>query len=225
MPGVAHHITQRGTDRQVVFHSRADRLTYLHLLRQQASLGHVSILAYCLMSNHIHLIAVPEDAAALAEVLQRVHGRYAQYLNARRGRCGHLWQNRFSSCALGPKHLWAALRYVEMNPVRACLAATPREYAWSSAEAHWSGEDPWRVADMRFWSESGGAEAWRMMLSEGDGEAEAKALRRATYSGQPFGDEAFVEAMQTQSEKGRANARPAAARPPVEALVLAANLG
>ena len=157
-PGVAHHITQRGTERQAVFHSRTDRLTYLHLLREQSALGKVSVLAYCLMSNHIHLVAVPENAATLAEVMQWVHGRYAQYLNARRGRCGHLWQNRFNSCALGPKHLWAALRYVEMNPVRARLAATPREYAWSSAEAHWPGEDPWRIADMRFWSELGGAE-------------------------------------------------------------------
>ena len=118
-PGVAHHITQRGTDRQLVFHCRADRLTYLRLLRQQAALGGLPILAYCLMSNHIHLIAAPLEAESLAAVMQRVHGRYAQYLNARRGRCGHLWQNRFSSCALGPSHLWAALRYVEMNPVRA----------------------------------------------------------------------------------------------------------
>jgi putative transposase len=112
VPGVAHHATQRGTDRQSVFHSRADRLTYLHLLREHASLGHLSILAYCLMSNHIHLVVVPEKEAALAEFMQHVHGRYAQYLNARRGRCGHLWQNRYNSCALGPKHLWAALRHV-----------------------------------------------------------------------------------------------------------------
>ena len=223
VPGVAHHITQRGTDRQTVFHSRADRLTYLHLLRQQASLGNLSILAYCLMSNHIHLVAVPEQEAALAEVMQSVHGRYAQYLNARRGRCGRLWQNRFSSCALGPKHLWAALRYVELNPVRASLAATPREYPWSSAEAHLSGEDLWRIADMRFWSESGGAERWRVMLSQGDGEAEAQTLRRATYSGQPFGDEEFVEALRRQREKARASGGQAPTRPSAAALVLAAH--
>jgi len=66
---------------------------------------------------------------------------------------------------------------------------TPREYAWSSAEAHLAGEDRWRIADMRFWSESGGAERWRELLSDGDDEAGTKSLRRATYSGQPFGDE------------------------------------
>ena len=192
-PGVAHHITQRGTDRQLVFHCRADRLTYLRLLRQQAALGGLPILAYCLMSNHIHLIAAPVEAESLAAVIQRVHGRYAQYLNARRGRCGHLWQNRFSSCALGPSHLWAALRYVEMNPVRARLAATPREFEWSSAEAHLSGQDPWRIADMQFWTQVGGAETWRALLNQQEDEDQTRALRRATYSGQPFGNEAFVE--------------------------------
>ncbi len=86
-PGVAHHITQRRTERQTVFHRRTGHLTQLRLLRAQAALGSLSGRG---------------DAAH--------HGRYAQYPNSRRGRCGHLWQNRFSSCALGPAHLWAALR-------------------------------------------------------------------------------------------------------------------
>lgn len=214
-PGVAHHITQRGTDRQAVFHSRADRLTYLRLLREQSALGGLRILAYCLMGNHIHLIAVPEEAAALAEVMQRVHGRYAQYLNARRGRCGHLWQNRFNSCALGPAHLWAAMRYVELNPVRAGLAPTAREYEWSSAEAHCSGQDPWRIADPRFWREAGGAGAWRGLLAESADETEVKALRRATYSGQPFGDEEFVGEMQAR-RKSAATGRAGIIQTPVE---------
>jgi putative transposase len=108
-PGVAHHITQRGIDRQLVFRTRMDRLVYLGLLRDQARRADLPVLAYCLMSNHIHLIAVPLEGTQLAEVVQRVRGRYAQYLNGRRTRCGHLWQNRFGSCALGPAHLWTAL--------------------------------------------------------------------------------------------------------------------
>jgi putative transposase len=174
------------------------------------------------MSNHIHLIAVPENATALAEFMQRVHGRYAQYLNARRGRCERLWQNRYNSCALGPKHLWAALRYVELNPVRARLVATPREYAWSSAEAHCSGQDPWRIADMRFWSESGGVEGWQALLSQADDEADAKALRRATYSGQPLGDEEFVETLRAQRENTRAGRHQTRLLPSEEALAFAA---
>jgi putative transposase len=134
-----------------VFHSRRDRLTYLRLLREQVAVSNLPILACCLMTNPIHLIAVPHELPVLAEVMQRVHGPYAQYLNARRGRCGHRWQNRFHSCPLGASHLWAALRYVEMNLVRAGLVADPQCYEWSSAEAHLSGEDPARIADLSFW--------------------------------------------------------------------------
>jgi putative transposase len=197
-PGVAHHITQRGVDRSTVFHSRADRLTYLRLLREQSGLSLMPILAYCLMSNHIHIIAVPPGGDVLAEVMRRVHGRYAQYLNARRGRCGHLWQNRFNSCALGVTHLKAALRYVEMNPVRAGIVETARSYEWSSAEAHLSGQDPWRIADMRFWKDVGGADLWRQILDDPEEEAQTKALRRATHAGQPFGNDELVEEMRAQ---------------------------
>jgi putative transposase len=195
---VAHHITQRGTGRQIVFRTRADRLTYLSLLREQAGFAGLPILAYCLMGNHIHIVAVPSMEDSLAKVMQRVHGRYAQYYNARRARCRHLWQNRYSSCPLGPAHLWAALRYVEMNPVRAGLVERPGQYEWSSAEGHLSGQDRWRIVDMRFWREAGGAAEWQRMLEERRGEAEADELRRATYAGQPFGDESFVNEMQVQ---------------------------
>ena len=131
-PGVAHHITQRGTGRQLVFKSRADRRVYLDLLREQARFTDVLVLAYCLMPNHIHLIAVPFDEDSLAVLLRRVHGRFAQYFNARRARCGHLWQNRFYSCPTGPAHLWPALRYVESNPVRAGLVKSQADwpYVW-----------------------------------------------------------------------------------------------
>lgn len=175
----------------MVFHSRLDRLTYLRLLREQSRLCELPVLAYCLMDNHVHLVVVPDNGVVLAEVMQRVHGRYAQYLNVRRGRCGHLWQNRFGSCALGPGHLWAALRYVERNPVRAGMVASAGAYEWSSAEAHLSGEDAHRIADMRFWRQEGGAPTWRRLLDEPEMETLTKALRRATYAGQAFGDETF----------------------------------
>lgn len=190
--GVAQHITQRGVDRQ----------TCLRLLREQSGLSGLAILTYCLMPNHIHLVAVPPDEEVLAEVMQRVHGRYAQCLNERRSRCCHLWQNRFNSCALGATHLSAALRYVALNPVRARLVASAAQYAWSSAEAHLSGQDRRRIVDMRFWLDAGGAEAWRRLLAEPEEEAEIKALRRATYAGQPLGNEGFVEKTRTERSAG-----------------------
>lgn len=119
LPGVPCHITQRGVDRRESFSCDADRFTYLGLLRQNLSDAQVKVLGWCLMTNHVHLIAEPAREDSLSVLLRRVHGRYAQYYNARSGRTGHLWQNRFFACVLGPEHLWAALAYVERNPVRA----------------------------------------------------------------------------------------------------------
>ena len=98
------------------------------------------------MTNPVHLVVVPEREDSLAVLFRRVHGRYAQYLNARRQRSGHLWQNRFFSCPLSSRHLSTALRYVERNPLRAGLASQPGEYEWSSTRAHPMGQDPqWRA--------------------------------------------------------------------------------
>jgi REP element-mobilizing transposase RayT len=133
---VAHHVTQRGNARQVVFESDTDRVTYLELLQESSSVHRLSLLGYCLMSNHVHLIAVPRVAAALAQSLKHTHGRYASYWNARGPSSGHVWQGRFYSCPLDDSHLWQALRYVELNPVRAGLIVAPEQWQWSSARAH-----------------------------------------------------------------------------------------
>jgi putative transposase len=193
MPGVPHHITQRGTDRQTVFFARRDRRVYLELLREQARGTDLRILAYCLMRNHIHLIAVPGQEDSLAIGLRRAHGRYAQYLNARRGRTGHLWQNRFFSCPLEGAHLSAALRYVERNPVRAMLVSSPEDYVWSSAPAHLMGKDPTGLLDMRFWEQSGGLPYWMQLIHSDEDESARRDLRKATYAGRPLGSVGFVE--------------------------------
>ena len=116
---VPHHVTQRGNNRQVIFSTDADRVTYLELLREYTQLYGLSLLGFCLMSNHVHLIALPQTPMALAHSLKQAHGRYASYWNARQRSTGHVWQGRFYSCPLDESHLWAALRYVELNPVRA----------------------------------------------------------------------------------------------------------
>lgn len=193
VPGVAHHVTQRGTNRQIVFYSRRDRCVYLDQLTRNASAEGVRILAYCLMHNHIHLILVPPAPDSLAVVLRRTHGRYAQYFNARKGRTGHLWQNRFYSCPMDEHHLWAALRYVERNPVRARLTADPAAWPWSSAAAHLGQSEPLPGLDTAFWHESGGAQRWSELLAEPEEEAWLRRFRRATYAGNPLGTDEFVE--------------------------------
>ncbi len=106
LPGMPCHITQRGVDRRETFSSDQDRTTYLRLLQANLQDAQASLLGWCLMTNHVHLIAVPEPEDSLAVLLRRVHGRYAQYYNARSGRTGHLWQNRFFACLLERNHLW-----------------------------------------------------------------------------------------------------------------------
>jgi len=96
----------------------------------------VRVWGWCLMSNHVHLVLLPDREDSLSLLMRRVHGRYAQYYNTRWGRTGHLWQNRFFSCILGIEHLWAALAYVERNPIRAGIVHSAAEYQWSSAAAH-----------------------------------------------------------------------------------------
>ena len=133
--GLAHHITQRGINRERVFFTDTDRQTYLNWFAEYAARARLRILACYLMNNHIHLVAVPEEADSLAVALRRAHSRYSLYLNTRRRRTGHLWQNRSSSCALDEAHLGAALRHVERNPVRASLVTRPEEYEWPGRAA------------------------------------------------------------------------------------------
>lgn len=202
LPGLPYHVTQRGTNRQKVFFSTAHRKTYLSLVARHLEDAGVRVLAYCLMSNHVHWVVVPERADSLAVLFRRVHGAYAQAVNAGLGRSGHLWQNRFYSCPLSGKHLWIALRYVEANPVRARLVGKPEEYRWSSTEAHQgAGRDRAGVLDWDFWERSGGSTTWKEMHAAGEQEDQVHLLRRCTYAGRPFGEEAFVVQMEERFQR------------------------
>jgi putative transposase len=133
---VPHHLTQRGNDRRLILDWDADRATYLSLLRENIELYGVSVMGYCLMSNHVHLIVVPSTGDGLAQALRQTHGRYASYWNTVHRASGHVWQGRYYSCPLDEPHLWEALRYTELNPLRARLVAKPESWSWSSAASH-----------------------------------------------------------------------------------------
>lgn len=211
LTGTAHHLTQRGVDRQDVFHSDVDREVYLTLVSVSARRFGASLLAYCLMSNHVHWVVVPERADSLARTFGEAHGRYAAYANARRGRSGHFWQNRFFSCALDRAHLWAAMRYVERNPVRAGAVECADGFRWSSAAAHvgvgraaeWLEAEPMRSTFT--------PEQWAVYLkSDSMGEAELE-LRKSTYTGRPAGTREFTawaEAVLGRKLEARAGGRP-----------------
>jgi putative transposase len=169
------------------------------------------------MSNHIHLVATPEEPQSLAMALRRTHGRYALYLNSRRHRVGHLWQNRFYSCALDETHLWAALRYAERNPVRAQLVMRPGEYAWSSAAAHLGTNAPSTLLDWQFYTTSGGRERWIALLAEPEELAAIRALQRGTFTGRPVGSPEFVARL--EQELGRLLTRRQGQRPRSESVL------
>lgn len=140
LPGIPHHVTQRGNRRERVFFEDGDYALYLDLLSEAAARAQVAIWAYCLMPNHVHIIAVPSDEDGLRRTFRYVHRHYTGYINARMRVTGHLWQGRFSSVAMDEAHLVCALRYVALNPVRARLAERPDDWPWSSTRAHLSGK-------------------------------------------------------------------------------------
>jgi len=190
--GCPHHITQKGNCGQDIFFSDADRRAFLALLSQYALRCGVSIEGYCLMSNHVHLIATPETKDSLAAVMGRTNFRYAQYVNRTYQRSGHLWQNRFYSCALDDAHYWAALIYVEQNPLRARIVRMPWRYPWSSAAAHCGESVDRGLLDLRRWRTMADESEWRKELSRIRPFEETDIIRQFTNRGRPLGNAAFV---------------------------------
>ena len=192
--GVPHHVVQRGNNGQDVFFVDADRSVYLEFLAEHAERFGATVLGYCLMTNHVHLILKPEKKNALAKVVGRTHFRYAQHINRFHGRRGHLWEGRFHSCALDEEHFWRAMRYVEQNPVRAGVAGSAWDYRWSSAEAHVGVGDGSGLLDMAWWEGAMGASAWRRVLRRGMRKADVSFLRKNTLRGWPLaGDRAIAK--------------------------------
>ena len=192
IPGLPHHVTQRGNNRQDVFFVAADRRVYLELLRKHARQFGLRLLGYCLMTNHVHLVAVPEAEESLAKAIGRTDFVYTQYVNRLHGRCGHLWQNRFHSCALDDAHLCAAVRYLERNPVRARIVRAAWRYPWSSAAAHCGEPDTAGLLDLAAWRSPWPPDEWREMLRGEGSEDDVRALRLHTSRGRPLGSDAFL---------------------------------
>ncbi len=197
IPGVPHHITQRGNNGQDVFFVDDDRDVYLELLTRQCERYGLEVLGYCLMTNHVHLVARPFTQESLANAIGRTHFVYTQYINRVHGRRGHLWQNRFYSCALDEAHLWSALRYVERNPVRAKMVQWPWEYAWSSAAAHTGGADRVALIDIEAWVHMARGVDWREMLMQPEDDDVARNLRLNTRTGRPLGNDRFLSKVET----------------------------
>ena len=197
IPDCPHHVTQRGNNRAAVFFQDADYLRYLALLAESAARYRVRVYGYCLMPNHVHLVLTPPEEQALARAVGRAHYRYTLYVNEKYERSGHLWQNRFYSCALDGEHYWTALRYLERNPVRAQMVTSATAYRWSSATAHLGGEDATGLLDLHAWQGDMPAATWQELLWSAEEEAELLRVRTTTHTGRPLGSQAFITHYET----------------------------
>jgi len=194
--GFAHHITQRGNNRHDVFFVDDDRRVYLGLLKEQADKYDLELIGYCLMSNHVHIVAIPRAEDSLAKAVGRTHFRYAQYINRFHRRSGHLWQGRFYSCALDERHFWLAMKYMELNPVRARLCRKAWRYAWSSAAGHVDEKATSDVLNLPRWYDRISAGAWRRELAEGLSDTELGRIRLRTHTGRPLGSDSFLSKLE-----------------------------
>lgn len=205
VPGYPHHVTQRGSRRQQTFFSNSDYRAYLDLLACHMAESGTELWAYCLMPNHVHLILLPHNENGLAKLLQRTHSRYARRVNSAHDWRGHLWQERFHSFVMDEQHLLAAVRYVEMNPVRAGLCRRADEWRWSSVHTHLK-----RISDELVSTEPlyELIANWATYLTDSDSEGSVTEIRKHTKTGRPAGDERFIKKLETMTGRRLTRRKP-----------------
>lgn len=193
---VPHHITQRGNRRQMTFFVDEDYRLYLSLMAEWCQKYTVQVWAYCLMPNHVHLVAVPKTCDGLRRAIGEAHRRYTRYINFREGWRGHLWQGRFHSFPMDISYCLSAARYVELNPVRANIVSHPEDYPWSSARAHLTSRDDLLVSVSPLLEM---VDDWASFLRVEEEEKALKELRHHERTGRPLGDSNFVGRLETAS--------------------------
>lgn len=217
LAGLPHHVIQRGNNRQAIFMDAEDQVKYLQCLRDAALEQGLAIHAYVLMPNHVHLLATPEREDTLARLMQSLGRRYVRWFNDRHGRTGTLWEGRFrSSVVEAERYFLACSRYIELNPVRAGLAADPLAFPWSSYAHHVGRRVDPLVADHSIYWELGNTPFERqanyraLFDSHEDGDFLAR-IRHDTNRGMALGGEGFladVPALAARTQAFRPRGRP-----------------
>lgn len=199
--GLPHHITQRGNYKQKVFLDDNDKKRYLSWIQEYTHKFGLSVLAFCLMPNHVHFIVIPNKEESLAKTFNVAHMRYSQYFNKKIQAKGHLWQGRFYSCVLDEPHLILAAKYIERNPVRANIVKKPWQWKWSSASAHINKEkslinlnDLFKIVEMS-------PETWRQYIDSKEEEMVLNEIRMRTRTGRPWGEVGFIEGLERKFSK------------------------
>ena len=202
VPEYPHHITQRGTNRSEIFLEDNDYQHFLVLLGECLEKTRTDLWAYCLMNNHFHLLISPANSEGLGQCLHGATFRYAQYFNLKYGRSGRLWQNRYFSCPVDKdEYLWAVVKYIEMNPVRAKIAEKPEQWRWSSAQEHIAGK-PDNTIKLFQWLTGREREDYAVMIVEKTMEEK---IRKATSTGRPLCEDSFFDKLEIMLNR---NVRP-----------------
>lgn len=207
LPGYPHHVIQRGNNRQAIFNSSADYQTLLGLLFDNAKKFNVAIHAYVLMTNHFHLLATPQTADGLPQMMQAVGRSYVRYFNDTHKRSGTLWEGRYKSTLIQTeRYLLACMVYIDLNPVRAGLVTEARDYPWSS-HRHYTGQHIdklitphalyWELGNTPFAREAAYAE----LVQRGISPVQQAALTASALSGWALGEPDFVADLQKRTTR------------------------
>ncbi|MFO7733293.1 MAG: transposase [Candidatus Aminicenantes bacterium] len=193
VPGCPHHIIQRGNRRLTVFFSDSDKAFFLTLLARQTRKHGISIWAFCLMDNHVHLIAVPNDKESFSKGIGATHRMYTNVINIREGWRGYLWQGRFISYPLDEVRVVGVVRYVERNPVRARMVDRADAYPWSSARAHVNKQPHPLLAACPL---ENSIPDWSAYLGQQESPEEIKKILYHERTGRPLGSQDFVKRLE-----------------------------
>ena len=198
--GFPHHIVQRGNNREDVFFNKKDKGMYLSLLKKYSERWESPILAYCLMSNHVHLLMRPLEEVSMYKMIQGVTLCYTQYINRGYRRSGRLWESRYHSCIVDEdRYLWAVARYIEQNPVRAKMVKKVEDYPYSSAKAHISGKRDDVLGEELF--DERQRRDYAKLIRTDVTEDEMKEIKYYTKTGRPLGNEKFVNEMERKLQR------------------------
>jgi putative transposase len=199
LPGVALHVIQRAVNRVACFRAEAEYLVYLSLLRQLSAKHGCAVHAYCLMTNHVHLLLTPSTAQSCTLLMRDLGRRYVPYFNRRHERTGTLWEGRFRSCIVeSATYVIACYRYIELNPVRACMVNDPAAYLWSSYAVNSGARaDPFVSPHVEFDALAMDAQArhaaYRALFQTEIDESVLEAIRDATNGDYPLASESFKD--------------------------------
>lgn len=197
--GVPHHVIQRGNNRSPCFFAEEDYRFYLRCLHEGADRYECAIHAYVLMTNHVHLLVSPAGEEALSLLMRYLGSRYVQYVNCVYQRTGTLWEGRFKSSLIdSARYLLTCYRYIELNPVRARMAASPTDYPWSSYRYHAEGCVNEVIQDHRLYLELGATQierqlAYRELFRHQLDDKELAEIRTSVNGGLVLGEERFKD--------------------------------